>query len=112
MIDVFHAVADPTRRALLERLRRSGGQSVSELAEGLPMSRQAVTKHLDVLEAAALVRRRTVGRERIHDLRGTPLKDLDDWLAPFEAEWDERLGRLRSHLDGGMAKRSKSSNRR
>ena len=101
MIDVFHAVGDPTRRELLERLRRDGPQSLSELARGLPMTRQAVTKHLDLLEEAELVRRRVEGRRRMHELRGAPLRALDDWLAPFEAEWDERLGRLRAHLRRG-----------
>ena len=99
MIDVFQAVGDPTRRRLLERLRRRGGQSLSELTEGLPMSRQAVTKHLDLLEEAKLVRRRTEGRRRVHELRAEPLKAVDDWLAPFEAAWDERLDRLRKHLE-------------
>jgi DNA-binding transcriptional ArsR family regulator len=101
MINVFHAVGDPTRRELLERLRRGGAQSLSELASGFPMSRQAVTKHLDLLEEAELVSRRTEGRQRIHELRGEPLKELSDWLAPFEAEWDRRLARLRTHLEEG-----------
>ena len=59
----FHALADPTRREILERLRRAGPLSVHEVAAGLPMSRQAVTKHLDVLAGAGLVRIRRHGRE-------------------------------------------------
>ncbi len=63
------------------------------------MSRQAVTKHLDVLESAGLVRRFSRGRERMHRLDRDPLRRVDDWLAPYEAEWDERLDRLKRHLE-------------
>ena len=100
MLDVFAAVADPTRRWILERLRAEGALSVSSLAESLPISRQAVTKHLDVLEHAGLVRKRVQGRERLHELEAEPLSEVDDWLAPYAAAWDERLERLRIHLDG------------
>ena len=100
MSDVFAAVGDPTRRELLERLRTGGRLSVGALAAPLPMSRQAVTKHLDVLEEAGLIERQVRGRERLHVLSATPLRELNDWLAPYEAEWDDRLARLRSHLEG------------
>ena len=73
---------------------------MTELAERLPITRQAVTKHLDVLESAGLIERRVVGRERIHSLITAPLTELADWLAPYEAEWDARLERLRDHVDG------------
>ncbi len=101
MNDVFHAVGDPTRRVILSALRECGPLSVKELSGPLPMSRQAVTKHLDILEAAGLVGRVTQGRERIHHLHPEPLQVVDDWLAPYSAAWDERLERLRTHLDGG-----------
>jgi len=100
MSDVFAAVSDPTRRAILERLRTEGALSVTDLAVSLPMSRQAVTKHLDVLERAGLIEKRLHGRERLHALSGEPLREVKDWLAPYEAEWDERLERLRTHLEG------------
>lgn len=100
MSDVFTAVGDETRRAILERLRTEGALSVTALAKPLEMSRQAVTKHLDVLEEAGLIERRSSGRERLHLLSATPLRELNDWLAPYEAEWDDRLARLRSHLEG------------
>ena len=100
MHDVFGAVADPTRRSILERLRGEGALSVTSLAEELPMSRQAVTKHLDVLESAGLVVKRMHGRERLHELSAEPLRQVDDWLAPYAAAWDERLERLRIHVDG------------
>lgn len=100
MSDVFEAVADPTRRSILERLRSEGALSVSSLANVFPMSRQAVTKHLDVLESVGLIRKRIQGRERPHELEPEPLREVDAWLAPYAAAWDERLERLRTHLDG------------
>jgi DNA-binding transcriptional ArsR family regulator len=96
---VFAAVADPTRRLLLERLRSSSGLSIAELAADLPMTRQAVTKHLDALRLAGLVRVRRAGRERLHDLDPAPLAAADDWLRPYAEAWDERLEALRRHLE-------------
>lgn len=95
---VFVAVADPTRRVLLERLRAGDGLSIAALAEGLPMSRQAVTKHLDALASAGLVHVRKQGRERLHDLDARPLEAVDDWLRPYAEAWDRRLDALRKHL--------------
>jgi DNA-binding transcriptional ArsR family regulator len=99
MNTAFHAVADPTRRALLERLRTSGPLSVTDLAGGLPITRQAVTKHLDALAESGLVRVTRSGRERLHELDAGPLKAVHKWLAPYEAEWERRLDRLRKHLE-------------
>ena len=100
MPDVFAAVADPTRRRILERLRTEGPVSISTLSDGLPMTRQAVTKHLNVLQEAGLIESRARGRERLQTLSGAPLREVSDWLAPYEAAWDERLERLRTHLEG------------
>lgn len=105
MESVFQAVADPTRRALLERLRRSGPLAVKQLAAGLPMSRQAVTKHLDTLTAAGLVTIERRGRERIHHLETAPLRRVDEWLQPYAEQWDARLERLERHLAGGPTHR-------
>lgn len=99
MHDVFSAVADPTRRAILEHLHAEGPLSVTRLSGPLAMSRQAVTKHLDVLEAAGLITKETRGRERLHRLRARPLEAIDTWLEPFAAFWDDRLARLRAHLE-------------
>ena len=96
---IFTAVADPTRRDLLERLRAQGPLSLGRLAEPLPISRQAVTKHLRILERSGLISARRVGRERIHRLEAGPLKELDSWLEPYEAFWGDRLERLRQHLE-------------
>jgi DNA-binding transcriptional ArsR family regulator len=62
------------------------------------MTRQAVTKHLDVLRDAGLVRVRRDGRERLHELEPAPLQAVDDWLRPYAEAWDERLAALRRHL--------------
>jgi DNA-binding transcriptional ArsR family regulator len=98
MDPVFAAVADPTRRLLLERLRAGGSLSVSALGEGLPMTRQAVSKHLGILRASGLVRVRRDGREQLHELDPRPLQAVDDWLRPYAAAWEERIAALRRHL--------------
>ena len=95
---VFVAVADPTRRQLIERLRRDGPSSIAQLTSGLSMTRQAVTKHLDALGAAGLVRIRREGRERLHELDAEPLQAVDAWLRPYAEAWDQRLAALRRHL--------------
>ncbi len=99
MDPVFHAVGEPTRRALLERLRESEALTLSELAAPMAISRQAVTKHLAVLEAAGLVEIEWRGREKLHRLNPQPLAAVDAWLAPYAAAWDRRLERLRRHLE-------------
>ncbi len=96
---VFQALAEPTRRELLKRLREAKALTLSELAAPLAMSRQAVTKHLGVLEAAGLVEVEWRGREKLHRLNAEPLKAVDRWLAPYAAAWDRRLERLRRHLE-------------
>jgi DNA-binding transcriptional ArsR family regulator len=98
MSDVFAAVSDPTRRRILEALRSQGPLTLKALAGPLPMSRQAVTKHVEVLRDSGLVRVRQAGRERLHRIDPTPLRELDDWLRPYAAFWDDRLARLRQHL--------------
>lgn len=96
---VFEAVADPTRRAILAQLRAGGSLSVTDLAADLPMTRQAVTKHLDLLRDAGLIRVRRQGRERLHELDARPLQRLDEWLEPYAAFWDDALARLERHLE-------------
>jgi DNA-binding transcriptional ArsR family regulator len=100
---VFNALADPTRRRILDRLRLHGALSVSEVAEPLEMTRQGATKHLNMLVDVGLVRVRREGRRRMHELDPVPLVEVRDWLAPYEAEWDRRLERLRRHVDSGIA---------
>lgn len=95
---VFQAVADATRRGLLARLRDEGALSVTALARPLPMSRQAVSKHLEALGDAGLVDVEWQGRVKLHRLNPEPLLGMSDWLAPYEAAWDRRLARLEKHL--------------
>ncbi len=99
METIFGAVADPTRRQILDRLRAHGALSIKQLADPLPISRQAVTKHLDILLNSGLVEMRWVGRERMHFLNPTPLQELEDWLRPYSEAWDRRLARLQQHLE-------------
>ncbi len=104
MPDIFLAISDSTRRRILNRLRIQGSLSVTELAEPLSITRQAVTKHLDVLEGAGLLEHSRQGRKRIHRLKAQPLEDVADWLAPYAAAWDRRLSRLKTHLEEGDSK--------
>ena len=97
-MDVFDAVADPTRRELLEHLRHNGAATLGELAAPFDISRQAVTKHLHVLERVGLIRVRREGRHRSHELDPNPLRELGGWLKPYAESWDRRLDRLQDHL--------------
>jgi DNA-binding transcriptional ArsR family regulator len=89
--DVFAALADPTRRWMLQRLARDGSQTPTRLAEDLPISRQAVSRHLSVLEECRLVRAEQVGREQRYHLTPAPLDDARAWMRDLELAWDSRL---------------------
>lgn len=90
---VFKALADPTRRRLLDLLHRENGRTLSELCEGMEMTRQAVTQHLAKLEAANLVAVVWQGREKLHYLNPVPLHEIQErWIGKFERG---RLGALR-----------------
>ncbi|MFL5903290.1 MAG: ArsR/SmtB family transcription factor [Solirubrobacteraceae bacterium] len=91
---VFAALADPTRRAILERVASSGDATPTALAAELPVTRQAVAKHLAALEGAGLVAGRRVGREHRYAPRPAPLAEAAQWMARVGGEWDERLARL------------------
>ena len=99
METIFSVVADPTRRQILDRLRVHGPLAIRQLADPLPISRQAVTKHLDILVKSGLVEMRRVGRERVHFLNPQPLQELETWLQPYSEIWDRRLTRLQQHLE-------------
>src|ERR1700749_1583347 len=87
---VFKALADESRRQLLDRLRENNGQTLGQLCEGLEMSRQAVTKHLGILEEANLVATQWRGREKLHFLNPVPIFDIADrWIGKFE-RWRRR----------------------
>lgn len=95
--DVFGALADPTRRAILDRLR-TGRRSVSEIAHYFPVSRPAISKHLRVLRRARLVIEWREGRNRIYDLNPSPLSKVDAWLAQYRSSIRENLKRLKTYV--------------
>lgn len=95
---VFSALADPTRRRLLETLSSGRTVTASGLAERLPISRQAVAKHLASLREAKLVSSERVGRETVYELRPEPLDDAAAWIEKVGSEWDTRLAALRRAL--------------
>ena len=101
----FSALADPTRRAILERLR-NGKASVGELAEPFAMSLAAVSKHLGVLERAGLVRRRRDGRTHYCSLRPEALTDALDWIAIYQQFWVQRFDSLADALADDNEKES------
>src|SRR5215216_3620504 len=95
----FAALADPTRRAILHRLA-SGEATVTELAEPFPVSVQAVSKHLKVLEGAGLITRGHAGQLRPSRLRGAPLKDAADWIEGYRDFWERGFERMERRLRG------------
>jgi DNA-binding transcriptional ArsR family regulator len=97
--DVYAAIADPTRRALLVRLAEEGEKKVSELVEPFSISQPAVSKHLRILRDAGLVRSRKAGRLRLYAIEAHKLRQVYDWVAKFEKYWDEKLDRLGDYLD-------------
>jgi DNA-binding transcriptional ArsR family regulator len=96
---VFAALGDPTRRHLVEALAATPGATATGLASALPISRQAVAKHLSTLGGAGLVSSRHSGRETHFELEARPLAEAAAWIAAVGAEWDGRLGSLRRLLE-------------
>jgi DNA-binding transcriptional ArsR family regulator len=95
---VFVALADPTRRRVVETLARGGTVTASSLAAQLPITRQAVAKHLSALRGAELVSVTRVGRETHYKLRPQPLDEAAHWIQMVSADWDDRLEALRRSL--------------
>jgi DNA-binding transcriptional ArsR family regulator len=96
--DVFKALADPTRRALFERLARDGEQTVHALTDRAGVSQPAVSKHLGILKHAKLVRDRREGRETHYNAQPQALAPLIDWMSLYGAFWREQFDRLESLL--------------
>ena len=94
----FHALSDPTRRVIVDRLSR-GPASVSELAAPLPMSLPAVVQHLQVLESSGLVRSEKVGRVRTCRIAPGALRTAEQWITERRATWERRFDRLGQYLD-------------
>jgi uncharacterized protein YndB with AHSA1/START domain/DNA-binding transcriptional ArsR family regulator len=104
MDEVFKALADPSRRKLLDRLYRRDGQTLSELCERLPMTRFGTMKHLRVLEEAHLITTRMQGREKLHFLNPVPLRLIHDrWTSKYAAPFTRALGALKQRLEKPMA---------
>src|SRR5882757_1244129 len=100
MDEVFKALADPTRRELLDQLFREDGQSLGTLEARLPMSRFGVMKHLKVLEEAGLVTTQKRGREKLHFLNPVPIRLIHDrWVSKFAEPWASALSQLKSDLE-------------
>lgn len=99
--EVFAVIGDPTRRRILDLLR-GGERSVGELVAALGITQPNVSKHLRVLDEAALVRVRIDGPRRHYALDPEGLRDLEAWLAPFREIWADRLDALEHHLDEGI----------
>ena len=100
MDEVFKALADASRRALLDRLHARNGQTLNELCDGLAMTRQAVTKHLGILEAANLVTTFRHGREKLHYLNPVPIHQIGDrWIRKFERKRLDALSELKRQLE-------------
>lgn len=101
MDDVFRALADPTRRALLDSLHARDGRTLSELCERMAMTRQAVSKHLSLLEDANLVVAVWRGREKLHHLNPVPIHEIADrWIGKFERGRLDALSDLKKRLEG------------
>jgi DNA-binding transcriptional ArsR family regulator len=110
--DVFAALADPNRRYVLEALAQRDTATATELAAEMPVTRQAVAKHLAALNEAGLVESRREGRETRYELTPGPLATAMDWMAGVGAEWDSRLAKLTKHLTGGSPRRGGAARRR
>jgi DNA-binding transcriptional ArsR family regulator len=96
---VLGALADPTRRQVLEALAAHPAASASALSRELPISRQMVLKHLSVLQDCGLVRSTKVGREVLFQVQSAPLAATADWLSSLAAQWDSRLADLKSRAE-------------
>ncbi|MGH8923153.1 MAG: ArsR/SmtB family transcription factor [Acidimicrobiia bacterium] len=97
-MDVFTALSDPTRRELIRRLA-NGPATATQLSRRFPISRQAISKHLAVLDEAGLVDRSSKGREVRYSLRTERLADVSSWVTDVGKSWDRRLARLKKSLD-------------
>ena len=99
----FQALADPTRRAVLDLLRR-GSQPAGQIASAFPISRPAISKHLRLLRRAHLVREHRQGRNRVYHLNPEPLRAVDTWIAQYRRFWSVSLTNLKSFVESEYAK--------
>ena len=99
----FHALSDPTRRAVLDLLR-SGSQPAGQIARAFPVSRPAISKHLRLLRRAHLVQERREGRHRLYQLNPEPLRAVDSWLEQYRVFWQSSLTNLKAFVEAEYAK--------
>jgi DNA-binding transcriptional ArsR family regulator len=104
----FHALADPTRRAVLDLLRQ-GSQPAGQIARAFPVSRPAISKHLRLLRRAHLVREHRQGRHRMYQLNPAPLKAVDSWLEQYRVFWTASLANLKAFVETEYEKEKKHS---
>src|SRR5215471_8101983 len=97
-VSTFHALADPTRRAVLDLLRQ-GRQPAGRIAQSFPVPRPAISKHLRLLRRAHLVEERRQGRHRFYHLNPQPLKAVDSWLEQYRSFWQSSLTNLKSFVE-------------
>lgn len=101
----FQALADPTRRAVLDLLRR-GSQPAGQIANAFPVSRPAISKHLRLLRRAHLVREHREGRHRVYELNPEPLRAVDNWIEHYRIFWTNSLNNLKAFVEAEYEKES------
>jgi len=106
----FNALADPTRRAVLDLLLR-GRLPAGQIAQAFPVSRPAISKHLRVLRRARLVRMQRLGRQRLFELNPEPLKSVDNWLSRYRVFWQNELSNLKRFVEAAQTKELPSQNK-
>ena len=104
----FQALADPTRRAVLDLLRR-GSQPAGQIAGAFPVSRPAISKHLRLLRRAHLVREHREGRHRVYQLNPEPLRAVDSWLEQYRSFWSANLASLKAFVEAEHARETQAS---
>lgn len=104
----FQALADPTRRAVLDLLRR-GSQPAGQIASAFPVSRPAISKHLGLLRRAHLVREHREGRNRVYALNPEPLRVVDSWIEQYRVFWARSLNNLKAFVEAEHERESKAS---
>jgi DNA-binding transcriptional ArsR family regulator len=107
----FQAVADPTRRAVLDLLRR-GSQPAGQIASAFPISRPAISKHLRLLRRAHLVREHREGRNRVYQLNPEPLRAVDSWIEQYRVFWTASLNNLKAFVEAEHARETQASSRK
>ena len=107
----FQALADPTRRAVLDLLRR-GSQPAGQIASAFPVSRPAISKHLRLLRRAHLVREHREGRNRVYQLNPEPLRAVDNWLNEYRVFWTASLNSLKAFVEAEYEKETASASRK